>query len=244
MPMSSSVSVIRWRDHLIGVIDVKDSLAVHGVAGKRVDYQPVSFCDGCIVGLAKHYFDQGIRSLYVADLNALEGAEIQWSELASLAEFGFQRVMVDVGWRSSMMEFKKQFDWFSNQYSQIQWIVATESCDSVSTIDALLEWVTPERVCVSLDFSSGEFLSDLGSWSYWVEQIDKRSIRDLIVLDVATVGTQRGVSTVGICRQIRSQWPTMRICTGGGVRFDADVDLLIDAGCDGVLAATSLFPDT
>jgi len=64
--------------------------------------------------------------------------------------------------------------------------------------------------------------------------------RDFIVLDVSGVGTDNGVSTIELCRDIRRLLPTGRIITGGGVRCIADLELLRGEGIDGALVASAL----
>ena len=65
-------------------------------------------------------------------------------------------------------------------------------------------------------------------------------VTQMIVLDLASVGEQRGPSTLDLCRSIRQFAPTIRLITGGGVRNAADLEPLRAAGIDGVLLATAL----
>ena len=62
-------------EHLIGVIDLKDGCAVHAVAGKRDQYQPVSLSGAVSRGypqqLVDFYARQGLSRLYIADLAAI-----------------------------------------------------------------------------------------------------------------------------------------------------------------------------
>lgn len=231
----------RWSDHLIGVVDLKDSVAVHGVAGNRDRYRPVQFCDGNCEVLACHYRDLGIRSLYLADLNALEGGEVQWGQYQKILDLGFKRLMIDIGWREGRQHFGKLSE-LTSSFPEIQWIVATESCRSLDDYEVFLEQVGPDRACLSLDFADGKFLNHSSDWRSWVQFSHAKSVRDLIVLDLASVGTSRGVATAVLCQGIKADWPSIRIFSGGGIRSNHDLETLFDAGCHGVLAASALFP--
>ena len=65
-------------------------------------------------------------------------------------------------------------------------------------------------------------------------------VTQMIVLDLASVGEQRGPSTLDLCAAIRQIAPSIRLITGGGVRNAADLEPLRAAGIDGVLLATAL----
>ena len=232
----------RWEDCLFGVIDLVDAVAVHGVKGERSKYAPIPFCEGDANALTLHYFSLGIRSAYVADLDAIQGGEAQWEQYEQLLRLGFDRLMIDLGWRSDLLSFREDLLRLNEKYPEIQWVVATETCQHVEAYCELIAHVGAERVCLSLDFSNGRFLNQSSDWQSWVDCSQKQLVHDLIVLDLAAVGSQNGGATSNICRQIKCAWPSMRIYTGGGIRFDADIELLLDAGCHAVLAATALYP--
>lgn len=61
----------------------------------------------------------------------------------------------------------------------------------------------------------------------------------LILLDVARVGRRMGIN-LPLLGSLRRQLPGVQLLVGGGVRGEADIRTLADAGCDGVLVATAL----
>jgi phosphoribosylformimino-5-aminoimidazole carboxamide ribotide isomerase len=65
-----------------------------------------------------------------------------------------------------------------------------------------------------------------------------------IVLDLAQVGTARGVGTVALCRALSKRWPALELIAGGGVRGPQDVAELAAAGCAGALVASALHDGT
>ena len=88
---------------VIGVIDVLRGRAVHARAGRRDLYEPVRSVVGATieagdgVALARAYVDRlGIRELYVADLDALNGGPVQRPALSAIAAVGAP-VLLDAG---------------------------------------------------------------------------------------------------------------------------------------------------
>ena len=77
---------------VIGVIDLKDGVAVHAVRGERQSYRPVR--SGLVEGadpvdVARALRDRlGLRELYVADLDAIAGGEGHDETLRALAARG------------------------------------------------------------------------------------------------------------------------------------------------------------
>ena len=66
----------------------------------------------------------------------------------------------------------------------------------------------------------------------------------MIVLDLAGVGVDAGVSTVPLCRRLHRSFPQLRLITGGGVRSVDDLRELQGLGIEGVLAASALHNGT
>ena len=119
-------------------------------------------------------------------------------------------------------------------------VVGFESAESP---DALSEACT-----FSLDLWNGELF---GPWQSWgvesskdvfgvLDQVIAKGVNQLIVLDVTSVGTKDGPSTLPICRQIRERYSNIHLLTGGGVRNASDLARLGEVGVDGVLIATAI----
>ena len=201
------------------------------------------FCEGDALQLANYYYGLGLRSLYVADLDAIAGKAMQWAPLASLLEVGFDRVLLDIGWTGSESAAVQQgVAALSKRFPGARWIAATESCRARDSIAALAACVQPEHVVLGLDFRSGQLLGRAQRLEDWIETAIADRVRSAVVLDLAAVGTSAGPVTMAICRTVRQLAPCLQIYSGGGVRDALDAEQLLEAGCQGVLVATSLFP--
>ncbi len=226
---------------LVGVIDLKDHLAVHAVAGNRAEYQPVPFCDGDPFRLVKHYTDLGVAELYVADLDALEGREMQTGILGRIADLvGDQRLIIDIGWTGH--ESRGSVDAILDLgriYPQVFWVAATESMESTASLASFVQLVAANRLLLGLDFNSGRLLGrfDLRTW---INAATELSLSGSVILDLASVGVTSGPSTCEICSRLKHIAPQWTLFSGGGIRNVQDVDSLISAGCDRCLVATAL----
>jgi phosphoribosylformimino-5-aminoimidazole carboxamide ribotide isomerase len=72
-----------------------------------------------------------------------------------------------------------------------------------------------------------------------VEAAGDAGARSVIVLDLARVGTGRGLDLT-LIRRVRRGAPGLELIAGGGVRDRDDLERLRDAGCDAALVATAL----
>ena len=234
----------RYPGQIIGVIDLKDGVAVHGIAGRRAHYCPVAFCEGNSIQLAQHYLDIGVKELYVADLDSLRGGQVQWEAHRQLLQMGFNRYWFDIGWREALTYELPRIVEFNERYPKLEWIIATESCNHLQTFDAISAKVGSDRITLSLDFINGTFLNHHTHWQQWLRAVVDQGTNNIIILDLAAVGGRQGVLTVDLCKQILAGFPHLSIWSGGGVRHVADIDELCRAGCRGVLMATALYPDS
>jgi phosphoribosylformimino-5-aminoimidazole carboxamide ribotide isomerase len=244
MPSLSDPSIC---PHLVGVIDLRDGLAVHAVAGRRDTYRPFSLgpdhqgpCNpGDPVHLARLYHDAGLRHLYLADLNAIIEGSRQVGVIERLLALGpaFEEILIDcglTGWETKDCFRAAQGD------SRVRWIVATESAGTLDAIPRLCEQLRPEQVLLGLDFRSGRPVCRVGDPDDWVDAALRCQIYGVLPLDVAAVGTRCGPRTGAVCGWLRGRSPTMKIYSGGGVRDAADVIGLRRSGCDKVLVATAI----
>lgn len=232
---------------LIGVIDLKKGRAVAAVGGQRDRYRPLALgapsLPGSAIHLADHYRRLGLRSFYIADLNALCGGAIQWGALDRLVSRCGDRheVLLDVGWRGD--ESKSQLATLvqmSERHRALRWIVATESARGRDAVPRLCDSISPARVLLGLDYHDGELKSRAGNEAAWLSMAGELALHGAVVLDVAAVGTQRGVATESTCRRVRQRLGDRKLYSGGGIRSGDDARALLQAGCDGCLVATAL----
>ncbi|MCA9270670.1 MAG: hypothetical protein KDA41_19445, partial [Planctomycetales bacterium] len=85
---------------ILPVIDLLGGQVVRGVAGRREEYRPIvsriaagSAPTQVAAALAQRF---GFRDAYVADLDAIAGAEPAWEDYQAIADAGLQ-LWVDAG---------------------------------------------------------------------------------------------------------------------------------------------------
>lgn len=243
-------------DNLVGVVDLKSGLAVHGIAGKRTGYQPVTAllrdgkpADGDPLALVRWYRRFQIRNFYLADLDGLMHGKVQRQAIESLLE----QTRDDEGWMIdagvSRLALVQHADWMrglAETTRRVDWILASESADHPSVIERASEHIGPNALILGVDFRSGRFIgpnsdsdSDLDSW---LTTADQRSLRRSLVLDVAAVGLSGGPQSLPLCRTLAKRFPHWRLISGGGCRHQQDVVSVVDAGCEQCLIASALLP--
>lgn len=165
---------------MIGVVDLKNGLAVHGIAGNRSNYKPVVVAgfasgqgkisgaiDGNPIALVNHYRRWGIRQFYLADLNALTGGVVQRDSIEQLIrrndhreELRREEWIVDIGLndRAGRAEYRWINDLSERGDSNIGWVVPSESATSHATISHLKSNVPPQKLVLGIDFREGVFI--------------------------------------------------------------------------------------
>jgi len=226
----------------IPVIDILNSTVVRGVAGQRDQYRPVESClteSAEPLAVANAFRETfGLSTLYVADLDAILQADPNFEIYRTLRDDGFD-LMIDAGLRSA-------FDAEATLMAGATQVVAgLETWPSLATLEMLLRKMGQERVIFSLDLKAGQSIRKLNDvLSDDPAEIGcaaiEAGVRELIVLDLASVGVGSGPTTLEICQSLRDFAPKLKLITGGGVRSADDLQTLRKAGVDGVLVASSL----
>jgi len=227
------------------VIDLKRGQAVHAVAGQRDQYRPLksqlvdSFHPGRV---AKALLDHvPVGEMYVADLDAIAGEEPDWNSFATIENAG-AKLWIDAG----TFDAKKIRRITVRAPNVHRVIVGLESLAKLRDLESLRHELLPERFVFSLDLRDGQpFARCAAAKRMSPESIAayaaEEGIRSLIVLDLASVGSDNGgASTVDLCRNIRARHPDIEITSGGGVRNREDVARFVEAGCNRVLVSTAL----
>lgn len=223
---------------IIPVLDVMGGVAVRAVAGRRSDYRPLvsRLCEGCDpLVVAEAYRRLGYAELYLADLDAIGGAEPAWGLYAALRALGFA-LWLDAGVRTPA-------DANRLAAAGVERIIAgLETVSGPDEMRAVVEaW--QERVVVSLDLKAGRPLG-APSWGDNVEAIVERvvgfGVGRLIVLDLARVGVGEGVGTEDLCRRLAMKFPQVELIAGGGVRGPDDLARLRECGVSAALVGSML----
>lgn len=227
---------------VIPVLDILDEVVVRGVAGQRDKYRPVQSCltDSSEPLTVANAFREafGFSTLYIADLDAITKSEPNSTIYQQLANDGFE-LLIDAGLRNA-------FDAEAALMAGAAQVIAgLETWPSLVTLEMLLQKVGNERVIFSLDLKHGRSIRMLDDVMN-DDPIDigcaviEAGVRELIVLDLASVGVGGGPTTLDICQSLRDFAPKLKLSTGGGVRSRADLKTLANAGVNSVLVASAL----
>lgn len=232
--------------HVIGVLDLLGGRAVHARGGARDRYAPVTAIAGTTIAagdalaLAHAYTDRcGVRELYVADLDAIGGGAPHDAILTALATLDVP-VWLDAG---------------SETLDDARRAIALGASRAVVGMETLRGWDALDEICQALGAARTAFSLDLRDGHPVVaatsgiragqapEVIGARAadagVGSLILLDLARVGSGRGVDCALVSR-VRHAAPDVLLVAGGGIRGQEDIARLSDAGCDAALVATAL----
>jgi phosphoribosylformimino-5-aminoimidazole carboxamide ribotide isomerase len=226
---------------VLGVLDLLGGVVVRGVGGRRSEYRPVvsrltASCQPLEVAraLRQHL---GLSELYVADLDAIAGAQPAWSTFAALQAEGFS-LWVDAGVR----EVATAVELAEHGIASV--VVGLET---VSGPAALAQAVGSlgSRLVFSLDLRGGAPLGSVAGWrsrepAGLADEAIGFGVRRLLILDLARVGVGTGTGTEELCGRVVAAHPEVEIAAGGGIRSRADLERLCDLGVRVVLAASAL----
>jgi phosphoribosylformimino-5-aminoimidazole carboxamide ribotide isomerase len=227
---------------IIPVLDLLGSQVVRGVAGQREQYRPlesrlVAGSDPLTIARAiRSQF--GLSQYYVADLDAILHRRLNREILKALSAERFS-LMVDLGIRRC--NDADEID----QLGVHQIVAGLETLEGPGELVALIAKHGSGRVVFGLDLRDGQSLATSSEWGACdpleiAHSAFDAGCRQLIVLDLARVGTGHGVPTLALCDKIRRALPGVTIITGGGIRGLDDLKTLEGAGIDGVLIASAL----
>jgi phosphoribosylformimino-5-aminoimidazole carboxamide ribotide isomerase len=233
--------------HLIGVVDLKDGCAVHAVAGKRGQYQPVSLPGAVSHGnpqqLVDFYAARGLSRLYIADLDAIERRSPQTSDVRAMLENArpFDSILLDLGWRGDEDRWSIELiaRW-ATEFPNLCVVAATESAVSPDAYRILSAVIGNGRVFLGLDYRGGKLIGKNADENLSIRLATDNALRGIVVLDLESVGTSAGPTTAAILRRVKQQFPDGMIVSGGGIRSADDALDLIRSGCDHCLVATAL----
>ncbi|MEX0712308.1 MAG: HisA/HisF-related TIM barrel protein [Pirellulales bacterium] len=232
---------------VIPVIDLMGGLVVRGVGGERHLYRPIQTIlaerpSPAEIGRA-FAGDLHLHEAYVADLDAIAGAEPAWQTFGELAECGLE-LWVDAGIGTA--EQARRLSDFSAAGHELAGVIAgLETIEGPRALEQVLEVAGPGRVVFSLDLKAG---APLARWPAWqasdarqiADEVIDCGVRRLIVLDLAGVGMDAGVAALALCRELRQRHQQLELISGGGVRGPQDLRALAEAGCDAALVASAL----
>lgn len=225
---------------VIPVIDILNKVVVHAVKGKRNEYKPIQsiLCKSVEpLEVAKTFRILGFDELYVADLDAIVSCSTNFRPFNSIVEQTDLKLIVDAG-VTSIERGQKLID---SKVSKL--VIGTETLQKKSFVDDAVRLFGSNRVIVSLDLKGGKLLVKIGFDGCidpicLLQGVKKMGVSQVIVLDLARVGSGEGVNLDFIKKVIAEV--SVDVYVGGGVRDIQDLVDLRDLGVSGTLVATAL----
>jgi phosphoribosylformimino-5-aminoimidazole carboxamide ribotide isomerase len=218
---------------VIPVIDLRAGQVVHARRGERDRYQPVRsvLCDGAepaavIEGLLALH---GFESLYIADLDAIQGLGNHRAHIAQLRlRFPRLRLWVDAAFSSVSAVRRWQQEDLGTP------IVGAESLPDLQRLEDIANACEPGTWILSLDFRGTDFLGPQALMAHtglWPTKI--------IAMNLAKVGSGEGPD-LALLRRLSGGQGFRQVFAAGGVRNASDLYAARNAGARGALIATAL----
>lgn len=211
----------------VAVLDIKHGIVVQGRAGDRENYQPIesrliAADDKSPLAVAKAFYNKlAIKKLYIADLDAImKKDEANIDEIKAIKkELPQVEIMLD----AALLDFKtaqKYLDDFLDYY-----IIATESLNDLKYLAKFSDY--SKKVIISIDLKNGELINNLEQWQdkttrQIIEEIKGYGFKKFIILDIAAVGTARGIAAY--IKELKNLFPELEFITGGGVKDYRDIN--------------------
>lgn len=241
---------------IVPVFDLLGGVVVRGAGGERGSYRPVEVegldrgeVDGragqrvrCV---ARHlWLHSGATACYVADLDALQGGDLQRDAIGEIAQLPWE-IWLDAG--IDRLETLRRYRGLVGEHVS-RWIVALESLAGPQQL-VELGGALGDRGIFSIDLIGGQLRTPVAAWrSATVLEIAEQAVsagfHALIVLDVRQVGMRSGVAVGDTVAAVARRWPAIELISGGGIRGPQDLERLRREGCRHALVATALYDGT
>lgn len=235
-----------WYQAILPVLDLRQGQVVRGIGGRRDAYRPVESCfaRGSAPGLIAEKFVRtfGFSDVYVADLDAICDGRPDESSLQEITAAGLE-VWLDAG-IGTLAAWQKGYGARKDQ-GVARWIIGLETLESWWEWERLVAEVGPERLVFSLDLQNGQPKSarpdfrDRAAHEI-ARQAHALGATQILLLDLAAVGTGQGVATDGLLQELLADMPSLSFLTGGGIQAAEEVTRQQDLGAQRVLVASAL----
>jgi phosphoribosylformimino-5-aminoimidazole carboxamide ribotide isomerase len=225
---------------IIPVLDIMDGIVVHGVAGEREKYKPVSggLADSSDPVKIAYTFQKlfSVDEIYIADLDAITKKGSNLSAISKIKEKTGLKILLDYG-ISSIPEIDSLIDIGIDSV-----IIATETMKDLDMMSRAVHKHN-HNIVGSLDLkygmpvSSNPDIIEINPVEI-AKEFEKSGLSRLIILELSLVGTSEGPIhdiLIKVCKET-----TMRIVSGGGVRYRQDLVDLFKIGVSEALVSTAL----
>jgi phosphoribosylformimino-5-aminoimidazole carboxamide ribotide isomerase len=227
---------------IIPVLDLLGGVVVRGVGGRRDEYRPIQSLlttDPSPTAVLDAILDQfKIRTIYVADLDAIIHGELNFTSISELARRPVE-LLIDAG----MTSFSQALTLVDVGVGRI--IAASESLSDFQLLKDLVERFSAKSIVFSMDMKAGAPIVAADEWKTLapfgiVMEAAEAGVTQFVLLDLADVGEANGIRTLPLLSRLRKELPTCWFAVGGGVGSMDDVFAAEQAGADAVLVASAL----
>jgi phosphoribosylformimino-5-aminoimidazole carboxamide ribotide isomerase len=229
---------------LIPVIDLLNDQVVHAIKGDRQHYKPVEsvLCHTSDpLAMASAFRDRlGLNELYIADLNAIQGAPLTSHQeiISELASKTRMKILLDAG-ASDIEGAQTLLD-----LGVCKAVIGAETLKTRDDLVKIPDGVNPEYLVFSLDMRAGKILSccaELASMPVLeiLEELQSAGWKEVILLDLDRVGSGEGAPP-SLAIKARTNFPELNLLLGGGIARTEELIELKRFGVEGVLLATAL----
>jgi phosphoribosylformimino-5-aminoimidazole carboxamide ribotide isomerase len=225
---------------IIPVIDVLNSIAVHGIRGERKHYQPLKsvLCNSANpLDLATTFNKLGFNSIYMADLDAIQGKTANFDIYKNITTQTGINLMVDAG----ISDLAKAEAVLNAGAQKI--VVGTETLSTLDFVAQAVKTFGEDKVVVSIDRKEGKLLSTSDNIASMgalliVKKLSNLGVRQIILLDLDRVGTEHGTDNSTIKNILKQT--QLEVLVGGGIKSLQELEELRTLGVSGALIATVL----
>jgi phosphoribosylformimino-5-aminoimidazole carboxamide ribotide isomerase len=232
---------------VVPTLDLKAGSVVRAVAGQRDVYHPIEsrLIEGSDpIAFGRAFADKfGLRHAYVADLDAIDGADPAWDIYVGLIGCGLS-LWIDAG-LSDQARIEQMVE-FADDHSTVRGIIfGLESVPHIDTVVAGLRLAGPQRFIFSLDMKDGRPLARSEDWNGKIaaniaRAVIEAGVQQILLIDLATVGMHGGCGTERLCRILHRKYPQVKFYAGGGIRGASDLEWLARHGCSAAVVSSSL----
>ncbi|GAA5262931.1 HisA/HisF-related TIM barrel protein [Methanocalculus sp. MC3] len=205
---------------LICAIDLKGGQVVHGRAGRRSEYAPLTW--GISPTAEPRGYIEAVRprSVYIADLDRIAGVGSHDETVLGLSD-PVSRCYIDRGCRGPPDMLDAPF---------IENVIGTETAGSDLT--------GYSGGYLSVDVKDGRVLPGGEAPEMILSRAEEWGFSGCIFLHISAVGEECGIDRAGVERIRKST--DLPLLYGGGVRDCTDLETLATAGYDGAIIATAI----
>ncbi len=225
---------------IVPVIDVLNGIAVHAVRGERTQYRSLTstLCSSADpLDVASTFDSLGFDSLYLADLDAIQGRSANFGLYQRIKTETSLDMMIDAG-ISEIIKAEKVLKMGATEI-----IIGTETLSSLDFVTEAIKIFGRNRVIVSIDLKGGQLMSiaeSIRSMNPFMlaRSLEKIGVRRIILLDLDRVGSERGANVEILSKILENT--TIKVLVGGGIRNLQDLERLKVLRVSGALVATAL----